>query len=223
MSSQTKQTLRHDVVVFIIALIVAYLFNSQYSADQRFTRFFLNKTVANLAVVLIGISYLLGPLCIFIPKLARHLSFRRYFGVAGFLAVIAHIILSVLQWNTRFTFSWYVDHKYGVTAAVGATLIFTALALTSHNRLIKDLGSKRWKWLQRMGYIAVMLALIHIYIASSPRWFQWFDGKVAMPNSFVTFVVGCTVVFTRLLALLHTLYLIEKKNRLIGQPIFLYV
>lgn len=203
MNYQMKQTIIHSIFVSIVAILVGYYFNSHYSADQRFTLFFLNKTIANVAVVLIAISYLLGPMCIVIPKLARYLSFRRHFGVAGFLAVVGHMILSILQWNGRFPFGWYVDHKYGVTAAVGATLIFTALALTSHNRLIKDLGSKRWKFIQRLGYIALILSILHIYIASGNRWNQWLSGEVGMPNSVIAASIGVFVLLLRLLALLY--------------------
>ena len=198
-----KMTMRHGIVVSTVAILVGYYFNSQYSPDQRFTLFFLNKTVANLAIVLIAISYLLGSLCILIPGFARYLSYRRHFGVAGFLAVVVHIILAFLQWNARFPFSWYVGHKYGVTAAIGATLIFTALALTSHNRLIKDLGSKRWKFVQRLGYLALILGLFHVYIAAGNRWQQWLAGEVDMPNSVVAFGAGVLILIVRLLALLH--------------------
>jgi sulfoxide reductase heme-binding subunit YedZ len=198
-----RQTIKHSFIVLLVGLVVLFLFSLRYSADQRFTLFFLNKEAANTAVILISVSYLLGPLCILVPKLARHLGYRRYFGVFGYTALVLHVLFSYIQRSGRFPFAWYLDHRIGVTAAVAAFYIFSILAFVSHNTLIKEVGSKRWKFIQRMGYIALILGLFHIYVTSSGRWSQWLQGEVSMPNSIVVFSVGIIVFVVRFLAFLH--------------------
>lgn len=202
MSFQLRQTLlRTSTTLFWVLLIFGY-FSYQFDAEERFSLFFLNKTVAETAVVLISLSYLLGPVCLLSAKLAKFLGYRRFFGIAGFAFVVIHIILSLFQWTGRFPWSWYVDRKIGITAAVVATFIFAALALTSKNSIIAAMHSSRWKALQRTGYIALLLTLLHIYFASSRRWGQWWAGDVDMPSSFVVFCVGVSAVVARILALI---------------------
>jgi DMSO/TMAO reductase YedYZ heme-binding membrane subunit len=200
MSFQSKQTGIRTMVTLVWALVISGYFVSQFDPEQRFTIFFLNKAAAETAVVLIALSYLLGPLCLLSKKFARFLAYRRYFGLAGFFAVITHILLSFLQVSDRFPWTWYLDRKVGVTGAVVATFIFSALALTSKNSIISAMNSKRWKTVQRTGYIAILLVLLHIYYASSRRWGQWWMGEVDMPSSFVVFCVGITVIVIRILA-----------------------
>jgi DMSO/TMAO reductase YedYZ heme-binding membrane subunit len=200
MSFQAKQTMVRIAFTLLWVIVIAGYFALQFDAEERFTYFFLNKAVAETAVVFISLSYLLGPVCLLYSKLSRFLIYRRFFGVTGFLFVVGHIVLSLLQWTGRFPWSWYVDRKVGVTGAILATLIFAALALTSKNSIIAAMSSKRWKALQRTGYIALLLTLLHIYFASSRRWGMWWAGEVDMPSSFVVFCVGVSAVIARILA-----------------------
>src|SRR5690606_30475603 len=155
----------------------------------RFGLFFLNKAIGETAVVIICLSFLLGPLAIILPFLRKRLYIRHHLGLTGFSLVLFHIIISLLQFTDRFSFDWYIHHAYGVLAAIGATLIFLVLAITSSEKAYKALGGKTWKTVQRVGYIALTLTGIHIAVAATDRWTLWLRGEVEMPSSVIVFCV----------------------------------
>ena len=198
---------RHIIITALLSIIVFGILLFQYPAERRFTLFFLNKAVGQTAVIFIGLSFLLGPLCKVFHFLSHHIQYRKYFGLFGFGFVVLHVVFSLLQWSDRFNLQWYLDHLVGIIAAIIATLIFTVLALTSRASIMRSLGGPRWKMIQRTGYVAVALVLIHIYAASGSRWQQWFAGEVDMPTSFLIFVFGIVVIVARLIA-----FLIDKHN-----------
>jgi len=184
----------------------------RYSPDQRFTLFFLNKACADSAIIFIGISFLLGPLCKILPFLGKYISLRRYFGLIGFGAVVVHIVLSLVQFTSRFPITWYIEHVWGVIAAVIATGIFFVLAITSSKKAFMSLGAKKWKTVQRIGYLALILALVHITVAAFSRWQQFFAGKVDMPNSFAVVVFGSIVIIARIAAYIVDKQAVQKKE-----------
>ncbi|OGG12927.1 hypothetical protein A2773_01830 [Candidatus Gottesmanbacteria bacterium RIFCSPHIGHO2_01_FULL_39_10] len=194
-------------VVAAVGILIFGYFVSRFSPDQRFTLFFVNKAFGETAVVFIGISFLLGPLCKIIPLLSQHLYFRRYFGLAGFGLVLVHVVFSLLQLTSRFPIKWYIDHIWGVLAAIIATVIFSVLAYTSSNAAIKRFGGHEWKTIQRLGYLALGFALLHIAVAAWPRWNMWWAGEVSMPSSLVVFAFGVIVLLARVVALV-----IDKTN-----------
>ncbi len=188
-------------VVAAVGILIFGYFITRFSPDQRFTLFFVNKAFGETAVVLIGISFLLGPSCKIIPLLAQHLYFRSSFGLFGFGLVLVHIVLSLLQFTSRFPVKWYLDHIWGVIAAIAATIVFSILAATSSNAAIKRFGGREWKTIQRLGYIALVLALFHIAVAGWARWNMWWSGEVSIPSSFVVFAFGIIVLLARVAAL----------------------
>lgn len=196
-----KSELKKIGVTFVLAITVFLLFSLRFPQQTRFTTFFVNKALAETAFTLICFSYLLGPLCKLFPFLGRFIHYRKQFGLMGFSIVLAHIGASLLQINDRFKVSWYLDHWTGMVAAILATLIFITITLVSNKSAIQKLGGKKWKMIQRLGYVAIVLTLIHIGVVSWERWELWLSGKVAMPNSFLVFVLGVVTLLARFLTL----------------------
>lgn len=194
--------LKSLAITTVISLFSFAFFFLQLPADRRMSLFFFNKAVADTSVVLIGLSFLLGPLCKIIPRLGSHLYLRRYFGVTGFFIAVLHLIVSLMQYSDRFPLSWYFSHWIGVLAAIIATVIFTVLAVTSNTKAIVKLGGSRWKNVQRVGYFATFLVMIHIFVAASPRWQMWTRGEANLPSSLVVFIFAAIVLLARLIALI---------------------
>lgn len=194
--------IRYTTVATLWGLLFFSITLYQFPSAQRFTIFFINKALAQTAVILLGLSFLLGPLCKILPFLARHINYRRYFGLVGFGTALLHIVTSLLQINTRFPLDWYFKNLWAIIPVILAILIFLTLALTSTKKVIKNLGVEKWKFIQRTGYFALFLSLIHIYLVANPRWQQWFEGKVNMPTSFLIFIFGIMVILARILALI---------------------
>lgn len=189
------------VAVLTAASILIFIF-FQYSAEQRFTLFFINKAIAETSIILIGLSYLIGPLCKIIPGLHKHILIRKYFGLIGFGGVVVHIVTSLLQYSGRINLEWYYDHLLGVIAAVIAIIIFVRLALTSTDKAYLALGKDKWKSIQRTGYIALILSLIHVSIASFSRWQMWWNNEVPMSLSLKAFVFISLILIIRVIAFL---------------------
>src|SRR3989344_2536001 len=55
-----------------------------------------NKAIALAATLLIGISYIMGPLARFWPSFRRHLHLRKHLGVTGFGVAALHAIISLV-------------------------------------------------------------------------------------------------------------------------------
>lgn len=201
-------TVRGWSIAAVLGIVAFAYFLTKYNPEQRFTLFFINKGIANTALFLIALSFLYGPLCKIIPFLSHHIYARRYIGIAGFFAAVLHLTLSLLQFTDRFPIQWYFDHIIGVLAAIIATGIFTVLAVTSTSKYVAKLGSSKWKTVQRTGYIALVLVLIHIYYAAGPRWQMWLQGEVSMPNSVLMFSFGILVLIVRIIA-----YFIDKAKQ----------
>lgn len=195
-------TLRYFLITLLWGLLFFFLFLFRFPTAQRMTFFFVNKALAETAVILLGLSFLLGPLCKISPFFIKHLHYRKYFGLLGFYFLLFHIAVSLLQLKTRFPLSWYLKNLGGIIAAILATLIFLVLAITTSEKAIMRLGGSRWKLIQRTGYLALSLALIHIFIAASSRWQLWLSGKTEMPTSFLVFAFGILVILARLAALI---------------------
>lgn len=175
----------------VVAVGIWWWVISRFDPTQRFTGFFINKSLADTAVIVMGISFLIGPLCRIVPVLARVVRIRKYFGLVGFSFGVGHIMLSLFLWNTRFPLSYYLSHIWGIIAGIMATGIFILMTTSSNRAAYIHLGAKRWKQVQRFGYLAMFLLVVHISIAAMPRWELWWKGQVSMPNSaMVAIVIG---------------------------------
>ncbi len=197
----SQKTLRPILITFLWGIIFFLLFLFRFSPAQRWTTFFINKALAETTVVLLGLSFLLGPLCKISPFFIKHLPYRKYFGLFGFYFLLFHIVASLLQLNARFPVDWYLKNFGGMLAAGLAAFIFLVMTVTTHEKLIARLGGNYWKLIQRVGYFALFLALIHIFVATNARWSLWLSGKTDMPSSFLVFVFGVLVILARLAAL----------------------
>ena len=135
-------------------------------------------------VLAVGLSFsplrVLWPQAGWIQALNRH---RRLVGVAAFTYALLHFCVQV----------WYVWDPELQLAVLGKELrkpfqmaglialaILLALAITSVNALVRQLGSKRWKLLHRLVYVAAALAAYHQAAARKtfPLQVVWIFGPV---------------------------------------------
>lgn len=197
----SKKFLRPILITLLWGAVFFSVFLFRFSPAQRLTVFFINKALAETTVVLLGLSFLLGPLCKISPFFIKHLPYRKYFGLFGFYFLLFHIVTSLLQLNARFPLAWYLKNFWGMLAAILAALIFLVMTVTTSEKVIARLEGNSWKLIQRIGYLALFLALIHIFMATNARWSLWLSGKTDMPSSFLVFVFGVLVILARLAAL----------------------
>ena len=148
----------HTTVISItVALLLYYLF---YRGRALFDLGTWNRIFAFGAVFLLGLSFLLGPLNYFWPRLfAVELHHRKALGLWGFFFVSAHILISFFIARDEM-----LRHPWSMSFAIVAFLIFIIMAITSTAYWVQRLGYARWKSVQRTGYLAFFLVLLHVGI-----------------------------------------------------------
>jgi sulfoxide reductase heme-binding subunit YedZ len=92
--------------------------------------------------------------------------FRRTLGLYAFFHALTHFVLFFVldrALGVRSTLSEMLARPYLTIGAAGLVMM-VPLAVTSTNRMIKRLGSKRWKRLHRLAYFAGIAGVVHHYM-----------------------------------------------------------
>ena len=96
------------------------------------------------------------------PQLAR---FRRMLGLFVYFYVVIHL-LSYSWFDMGFDVADIAKDIYKrpfILVGFAAFVLLTPLALTSFNRAIKVLGSKRWQLLHKLVYVIAGLGVLHFF------------------------------------------------------------
>lgn len=205
--------------VFIISFII-FLFIFTYAiirynvfkgvAIEHIPLFISNKAIAVTAVVLIGLSYIMGPLArfwptVFVPKL----KFRKYFGLGGFGLAAIHSIISLLLFSPSYYPKFFSDGKLNLTGELSivfgiiALFIFSIVAITSLPSFEQSMDRKKWLFIQRLGYVAFFLVLLHVFTMGFEGWLKPanFPGGL-LPMSLIAFIIIALVLLMRLIVII---------------------
>lgn len=166
------------ITVSALVVIVLALYYFVYAARPVNLQF-IDAVVAFSAVVIIAISYLIGSLARFMPKLAPFVHYRKEFGLIGYSVAVLHVIL-VVPLLISDTSAVTMGEVVSLAVAAVALMIFTLLALTSTNVWIKNLGYENWKNLQRTGYLALVFVLLHVIMLSNGAFLGRTVGQVVI-------------------------------------------
>ncbi|MBI5553794.1 MAG: hypothetical protein HY917_03565 [Candidatus Diapherotrites archaeon] len=140
---------------------------------------YLNAVLAFSSVFVIGYSFLLGPLARFIPFFTHFLSDRKAFGLMGFSLAATHIFLSGLVLLSHARTITLAD-AVSIAVAALAFMIFTLMAVTSTQAREEKLGYANWKSLQRTGYLAFAMVLLHVALLEQGIFFSRLTGQLAI-------------------------------------------
>ncbi|MGB3072704.1 MAG: hypothetical protein WBB68_00360 [Candidatus Moraniibacteriota bacterium] len=158
-----------------------YVFAAPVSAGALYVP---NKVLAGVAVVLIGLSFLVGPLTRYFNRFDSWLNYRKEIGIVGGLFGILHGLVSVFLIPEKFTLEGlFSSYSFGTTiAGLIALLIFAALIVISYQAMIKRIGGVRWWFLQRWGIrIGVAALAYHVIAMKWVGWVKWF--QVGVPKT----------------------------------------
>lgn len=165
------------------------------------------KTSGLLAIALLSLTLIIGPVCRFLPSLDILKAHRKFWGISAFLAACTHAIL-VFIYFYKFNFGKFVDFsnpKYlGILAGLIALVILSIVTATSTKKALESLTPKVWKMIQTMAYLALILAVLHFYIVESK------DGVLVIKRLLgqITFGFAAFVVVFRIFIMI----LPNKKN-----------
>ncbi len=170
------------------ALVAGFLFACAayywYARQGAFSLNIANRAIADVAITLLAIILLLGPITRWYNVFDRYLQYRKELGVTAAMLVMLHFILSFFVLTSgsarmRFVTTGAKGFAFGVIA----TLVLIGLTAISSTTLMRAIGSKHWWGLQRWGVrIAYVASLLHVWFVALPRWRTWYakgDPRVA--------------------------------------------
>ena len=100
-----------------------------------------------------------------ITGLAPLARFRRMLGLFVYFYAVLHL-MSYAWFDMGFdlmAISKDIVKRPFILVGVSTFVLLSALALTSFNRAIKTLGSKRWQLLHKLVYVVAGLAILHFF------------------------------------------------------------
>jgi nitrite reductase/ring-hydroxylating ferredoxin subunit/DMSO/TMAO reductase YedYZ heme-binding membrane subunit len=173
-----RQKKIYDIVLFGFVLVYLSLFTALnlYLNPDITQETLIIRAFGTLAILLLHLILLIGPLARLNPVFLPFLYNRRHLGVAMFCMAAIHGVFSILQFHslgninpilsvflsnthyeslTRFPFQ---------TLGFFALVIFFLMAITSHDFWLHNLGPRLWKTLHMMVYVAYALIILHVLL-----------------------------------------------------------
>ena len=201
-SVRWKQTTTIVLIVFGLSLFFAFIrYNIVRNVPfDNFPLFITNKAVALAATILIGLSFLLGPLARFFPnQFTPHLYLRKHLGMIGFGVASLHAMMSLVLLNPANYSRFYLEGgKFNLVGessmlfGILAFLIFVAIFITSLPPMEKHMHPDQWKLVQRFGYLAYFFVLLHVGIMGYRGWFRpeaWQYGLASISLISALFII----------------------------------
>ena len=145
---------------------------------RHFPLFILNKSTSLAAVVFVACSYLIGKIIRWHDDdKALRLVVIKFCGLMGFFMAGVHALMSVMLMNPAY-FAKYFDAggrmnlqgELGMSVGVIALFFLMSPAITTLPMMPKALGGRRWKRSQRLGYLALILVVVHLVVLGVKGW-----------------------------------------------------
>ena len=147
-------------------------------AWAHFPLFIFNKATSLAAVFFVASSYLVGSLIHWYDDDKRlRLVVIKFCGLVGFFFAGIHALFALALLNPGY-FAKYFDadgrlnFEGELAMAVGAVGLFMLMgpAITTLPMMPKALGGQRWKRNQRLGYVALVLVVVHLVVLGLKGW-----------------------------------------------------
>lgn len=205
MNESLKRWLRAiaiGLVVFLILSVYLYVRRGYYDI------YIINKVFGSSAVIIAGITLLLGPLRKnFIAS--SFMTIRRQLGILAFVFGVLHIIASLYQVNRFPWFSWYLGEWIPILFGIFAIVTWAYMTYISRNGKIVQLGADVWKnRLSIAGKIGFLAIFLHLTLMKYSGWIKWVNGQVKQspelanpeypPASLFIFVIMLLIIIFRL-------------------------
>lgn len=206
------------ITIVLSAYLLArrgYLFDAPATADMWYVP---NKALAGAGVLMIALTFLIGPITRYFKGMGTWLQYRKEIGIVGGFLAIGHGFVSYMMLPKKFPqsrFNW--ENENFVWGVIGVVLL-TFLFIISFQKMIGWIGSARWWFLQRWGLRFVIVATVmHVAPMKWSGWAKWFmeGGKVTpelahplMPGAGI--LVSLFVAWVIVVRLYETLFLFRS-------------
>ena len=168
------------------------IFNPQTTPETLIIRAF-----GSLAIVMLHIILVIGPLSRLNKNFLPVLYNRRHLGVSMFLAALIHGGLSLFQFHalgnknpfyapftSNMEYSSLTNFPFQVLGFL-ALLILFLMASTSHDFFLANLSAKVWKRLHMMVYIAYALLIGHVFLGAFQQETSYFTIGLLITGFFM--------------------------------------
>lgn len=184
------------LLTIIVAICTGYAVVRYHLAQpEPWSRFFFwtaNKSISFAAAALLAASYLSVP---------RDRSLARNLGLAGFALALIH---SLLSWPLLGSANYPKLYLDGALNSAGlwclafggaAMAALLAPALASLNGARERLGPARWSSMQRLGYSALALTAVHVFVIGYKGWLAPRAWPAALPPiTLLSFLIAAAPV-----------------------------
>lgn len=175
-----RQKMVYDWILFGLCVVYLAIFislNLIFNPKITFETLLIRST-STLAVLLLHVILSIGPLTRINKSFLPILYNRRHLGVTMFCIAAVHGVFSIFQFHSLGNVNPFVslfisNTHYGSLydfpfQALGffALIIFTLMAVTSHDFWLKNLHPKVWKALHMCVYLAYFLIVMHVALGA---------------------------------------------------------
>ncbi|MEK7505883.1 MAG: ferric reductase-like transmembrane domain-containing protein [Patescibacteria group bacterium] len=179
--------------------------------------FISNKAVALASVIIIGMAFVIGPLTRFFPRTFEKLHpLRKSLGLWGFGLAALHALISIVLLGPKYYSKFYLPDgglnlvgQSSLLFGAMAFMVFAIVAITSLPYMEEVLGRTRWRSVQRLGYSAYFLVLLHVFIMGFSGWFN----PSAYQYGFVSISLLAALVIILVLLLRILVAFIPRRSR----------
>lgn len=188
-----------------VGLFLLYFFFYNFG---KFSSSEMIKTSGLLAISLLGITLIIGPLSRIFPALSFLKANRKFWGILSFAVAFIHFgLVFIFYYKLSFTlFVNFNNPKYlGFLSGLLALIILFLVTITSNQKAVAKLSPNVWKAIQTASYLALFLAVSHFYLMETV------DGVLVIKRLLgrITFFLSMAVILLRVLAI----FLPSKKMR----------
>ena len=202
-------TIRWFTTIFGVCLLYAVI-RYHIAGDvewQHFPLFILNKATSLAAVVFIACSYLIGRVIKWHnddPRLK--LVVIKFCGLMGFSLAFIHAFMSVFLMTPAYFPKYFVEDgrlnlegELGMAAGAVALWALAIPAITTLPMMPKAIGGIRWKRSQRMGYLCLVLVVVHLIALGLRGWLAPYKWPWFLPSiSLIACLIAAFPVVVRL-------------------------
>ena len=196
------QKKRYDIIMLVgvAVLIASFVMTHMFINPNISIETLIIRVSALVAIFLLHVILIIGPLCRLKPVLLPLLYNRRHLGVTMFLFAAIHAVFSIIQFHALgdknpFLSIFVSNAKYTEISnfpfqvlGLFALIILFLMAATSHDFWLKNLGVQFWKALHMIVYVAYGLLILHIALG-----ILQYENK---PVYWIILVTGFLVVST---------------------------
>ncbi len=145
----------------------------------HFPSFIVNKILSISGLFFLAVSYASGKLkALRLGDKSRQIQFVKFSGLAGFSLSAMHVFISLILISPAYYPKFYSGDMMNVTGeltmvmGVFSLYCFSIPAITTIPFMQEAVGIRKWQQGQRMGYLGLLAALLHVGFMGFSGWVQ---------------------------------------------------